>query len=248
MPLNSSAPTTFLFGADVDGTSKVQHFNGVSAIEVDALEHDFEMIEPLYPLRVAADATGGELVRSDDQVGEAIGRAQSAYLLSYQVARPRDGQLHEVEVRCSRPGVTVRTATTVVSGTPEGLASERGLLLLADRGEVGDLPVSLGLVDLGESGRKGREGRIEVSADLEAVRAGLPRAEAGRVRVTLVVEIEDSMPFIHHREVALPADGPRVWSESSPIRLPNAARRAAVVVEELVTGLWGAVAADIPPP
>ena len=248
MPLNSSAPTTFLFGSDVDGTSKVQHFTGVSAVEVDAQEHDFEMMEPLYPLRVAAEATGGELVVSESAVGGAIERSRSAYFLSYQVDRPRDGRLHGLEVSCSRPGVTVRTARAVASGTPEGLAAERGLLLLAGRGEPGSLPVRFALVGFTEGGGKGREGRIDVHADLGTVRASLPRPDAGRLRVTLVVGIDDSAPFIHHSELALPADGSASWSQSSPIRFPDQARQAAVVVEELVTGLWGAAVAEIPPP
>ncbi len=248
VPLNSAAPEAFLFGADVDGTSKVQHFNGVSPSQIDTQEHDFEMENPVYPLRLAAEATGGELVRSGDELAGAIGRVGSAYLLSYQVARPRDGTLHRLTVRCLRPEVSTRAQSAVPAGTPEGLAAERGRQLLAGEGERGELPSQLRLLHFRPGRGETRQGEVEVGVALATARSLLPDPGLARLRLTLVVDLADEAPFVHHRELPFPAAEQEPWLHAFPVRVPPAARAVAVVVEELATGLWGAATAPIPPP
>jgi hypothetical protein len=86
-----------------------------------------------------------------------------------------------------------------------------------------------------------RLGELEVATDIGDLRQVLSPLGLGRMRVTVVVEIEDGAAFVNHQEMDL------VWSEvgdrwvfSASLKWPKRATRLAVVVEELVSSTWGA--------
>jgi hypothetical protein len=61
------------------------------------------------------------------------------------------------------------------------------------------------------------------------------------MRVTVVVEIENSADVVKHQEIDLDWDEMgNQWVFSASLKWPKRARRLVVVVEELVSSTWGA--------
>jgi hypothetical protein len=245
MPVNASR-TTFAYGADVDGTGKSQHHMGVGAGSVAAQQSEFEQIAPNYPLHIMAHATGGELVTDDDQFGRALDLISGAYLVTYQADRPADGRLHQLEIRCTRPGVRLRGRQYAASGSLRGVSTTRARRLLAGEDLAGGLGVSAAVVNVSPQAKGFHQGDLRVTADLGGLRATLSPLDLGEVRLTLVVELDGRSPFVSHQEFAVNWDEVHdTWQYESGFRWPKKARRVAVVVEELVTSTWGAVIVDL---
>jgi len=240
MPVNASK-TTFLHGADIDGSGKAQQMSGVSVNSIDAQAGDFRQVAPTYPLRVIAAGTGGELVLNENQLETALDHTKAAYLVTYQVDRPADGRLHRLEIRCTRPGLRLLGRGFAPSGSLRGVSATRARRLLAGEQIEGSLPVAAEVKNITRAKKGQRLGELEVVTDIGDLRQVLSPLGLGRMRVTVVVEIEDGAAFVNHQEMDL------VWSEvgdrwvfSASLKWPKRATRLAVVVEELVSSTWGA--------
>ena len=240
MPVNASK-TTFLHGADIDGSGKAQQMSGVSVNSIDAQAGDFRQVAPTYPLRVIAAGTGGELVLNENQLETALDHTKAAYLVTYQVDRPADGRLHRLEIRCTRPGLRLLGRGFAPSGSLRGVSATRARRLLAGEPIEGSLPVAAEVKNITKAKKGQRLGELEVVTDIGDLRQVLSPLGLGRMRVTVVVEIEDGAAFVNHQEMDL------VWSEvgdrwvfSASLKWPKRATRLAVVVEELVSSTWGA--------
>jgi len=245
MPLNSSR-TTFLYGAEVDGSGKVQQMTGVSANSPNAQGSDFRQVAPTHPLRIVATGTGGELVTNQRQFESALNHVKAAYLLSYQVDRPADGRLHRLEIRCSRPGVRLIGRGYAASGSLRGDSETRARRLLMGDDIRGVLVMSADVRNISKAEKGQKVGDLGVSADLHELRALLSPLDLGRLRVTVVVEIENGPPFINHQEIDLDwGKTMDVWRFGAGIKWPKKAKRMAVVVEELVTSTWGATTVEL---
>ncbi len=240
MPLNASR-TSFVYGAEVDGTGKAQHHSGVGASTMDSQPQDFSQVAPDYPLRIVARGTGGEFVANEEQLERALDRAKSAYQLTYQVDRPADGRLHRLEIRSSRPGIRIRSREYAASGTLRGVATTRAQRLLAGEAVQGTLAMTAEVSNVTKTSKGHRLGDLDVTADLSDLRPALSGLDLGRMRVTVVVEIEKGPPFVHHQEMDLNwSEIGELWSFVAGVNWPKKARRMAVVVEELVSSSWGA--------
>ncbi len=245
VPVNASR-TSFVYGAEVEGTGKAQHHSGVGASTMNSQEHDFSQVAPEFPLRIVARGTGGEFVANDQQFERALDHAKSAYQLTYQVDRPADGHLHRVEVRCSRPEVRIRSRGYAASGNLRGVATTRAQRLL--RGDVvqGALAITAEVSNITRTDKGHRLGDLGVTADLRELAPVLSGVGLGRMRLTVVVEIEDAPPFEHHQEMDLDWEKTAdVWVFVTGVRWPKKAERMAVVVEELVSSTWGATVVDL---
>jgi hypothetical protein len=141
MPVNASK-TTFLRGADIDGSGKAQQMSGVSVNSIAAQAGDFRQVAPTYPLRVIAGATGGELVMNENQLETALYHTKAAYLVTYQVDRPADGRLHRLEIHCARPGLRLLGRSLAPSGSLRGVSATRARRLLAGEALEGNLPLA----------------------------------------------------------------------------------------------------------
>ncbi len=199
------------------------------------------MVRPVDPLRSLAEATGGEVVISAKKLPATLSGLSKAWVVSYQVATPPDGKSHAVTIRSRRRGVLVRAAESVTAGTPESAAALRAIHVLSGEESSTDLPVTVGL----EAGEAAPDGRLRSSlttrVTLSSLREVLERLGGGRLRLTVLVEVPGVETVPHHEEVAIPATGfADVWTFRTAILLPKGTTRAAVVVEELATGLWGA--------
>jgi hypothetical protein len=240
LPLNSSR-ADFVYGAEVDGAARAQHFAGVSASSIGTQTGDFSQVAPNYPLQIIAGSTGGELVLDERRLGSALDLIRGAYLVTYQVDRPADGRLHRLEIRCTRPGVRLRGRHYAASGSLRGVATARARRLLAGEEIDGALAMEAGIFNVG-TGRKGfHTGDLDVTANLGELRAVLMPLDLGRMRITVVVEMENGSTFVHHQEMDVDWDRIQTgWSFSAGFNWPKKAQRAAVVVEELVSSSWGA--------
>jgi hypothetical protein len=209
----------------------------------------FLFARPLDPLRLIADATGGEVVTREDRFSLALDRLSNAVAITYRMERPPDGKAHKLEVRARREGVVIRTAHSVVAGTPEAAAAARSIEALTKPGAAGNLPIQVG-VDLVEVKKnKRRVGELRVSADLAEIAGALEKVGPGRIRVTLAVEAKGSKPFVHHDEMDISRDDTgTTWLYDAPFEWPPEAERVAVTVEELKTGARGTAVAELPAP
>lgn len=245
MPINTSR-ARFIYGAEVAGAGKVQHLQGVGASSIDAQSSEFHQVAPNYPLQIVAQATGGEFVANDGQLERALDHIRGAYMVTYQVDRPVDGELHRLEIRCTRPGVRLRGRLYAASGSLRGVSTTRAQRLLAGDDVAGALVMSADVHNITKAKKGLRLGDLDVDADLGQLRSLLSPLDLGRIRVTVVVEIEDGSPFIHHQEMAVDwGNMANEWQFSAGIKWPKKARRMAVVVEELVTSTWGAATVEL---
>ena len=209
----------------------------------------FLFARPLDPLRQVADATGGEVVTREDGFVLALDRLSNAVAITYRMERPPDGKAHKLEVRSRRDGVVIRTAHSVVAGTPESEAAARSIEALTKPGGAGSLPVQVGvdLIDIKKNKR--RVGELHVSADLAEIAGPLEKVGPGRIRVTLALQAKGAKPFIYHDEMDISrADTGTTWLYNAPFEWPPEAERIAVTVEELKTGARGTAVAGLPKP
>ena len=75
----------------------------------------------------------------------ALDEATGWYQLTYQVNRPPDGAVHDLEMKLRRPGVAVKTTRVVTAATSESQAEARARRLLGGVDEDGELRVDLAL-------------------------------------------------------------------------------------------------------
>lgn len=186
-----------VFGVDLEGLGVDAGYRGLSfETGFSALgdESRAPRLDELFPEDVAltlATGTGGKLVESNDfaaGIEEAAEAAANTYVLGYQVARPRDGRRHRLEIRVpGRRGLVLRYAPFYVDLPPR----QR---LLEALGTSANLPKRQGRLPLVFQGRvvPHEDGyRVEVEASLPVWRLGLVRAEGegsyGEVELFLAV-------------------------------------------------------------
>jgi hypothetical protein len=245
LPVTSSQ-RDFLFGMDGDSWRAWGQPPAGGAARPASQGIDFAQIDPTRALRIVAEATGGLVVAGPRDLSAAIDRVEAAYRIEYQVDRPLDGRLHQVEIRCLRPNVRIWCGHQVASGTSRGLAAGRALCLLAGGEDRGGLNLSATVKNIARS-RKGQKiGDLGLTADLGKLRLLLRPLALGRIRVTLVVEIQGGAPFVDHQEIDINWDRMEdVWRFTAGLKWPKSAKRVAVVVEELVSSTWGAATIDL---
>lgn len=198
------------------------------------------------PLVELADGTGGEVLTPGGTLDEVVDELRHAYLVTYQVDRPADGKAHRLEVTTSRPGVTLRVAKQVLSGTSEEESALLARHLLTGAAAPGELPVTVSLWP-GDSPRtRDATGRLGLIVDLSSVLPVLATLPGSQLRVTVVVPDEDGEPFVHHDVSRLEGATTGTWRYSVAMTWPRSARRIAVLVEELATGARGGVVTDLP--
>jgi len=206
---------------------------------------------PLDPLKTLAEETGGEVVSGRGGIPDALQRLGERVRLTYQVARLPDGELHRVEVRSRRPGLTVKAPEWSGSPAPQAVSSARARRLLEGGVEKGDLPlvaaVAIDQEDVGVADRS--RGTLQARVDLSAfAAAALPPTST--LRVTFAVSFKDQLPFVRHDRIeGQSLAGLESWTYTVPVSLPSQAEKVAVVVEELSSGSWGgALAARVAGP
>jgi len=243
---DSFGATTSRFSADTRGGQKYQQFQTASAAGPSDSTPDFLMIAPLDPLRHVARPSGGDVVVGEVGLATALDGAVGWYRLTYQVSRPPDGVVRDLEIESRRPGVSVVTQQVVASATPERQAEARARQLLGASPALGELPVAL-TVGAAQAEAEGTlTSRIDATVDLRALSAAKGRVGA-QLRISIAIAPKVGEPTVLHRHeelTALPSSG--TWIYTFPVQWPLGEGRIAVVVEDLGTGLWGGSVADLP--
>lgn len=232
----------FLFGAEIDGGRGVDAIAMQSSVSLASHGAEFAQMNPGRSLKIVAEGTGGHVAANHHDLQVAVEHLHGAYVVQYQVDRPLDGRLHELEIRCSRPGIKIccgrhRTA----SGTLRGVAVGRAMQLLAGEPVAGTRTVSASVVNIARGGHGKRIGDLVLTADLGELKTALSPLALGQMRVTVVVEMANGAPFVFHEEVNLDwRQVEQVWKYTARLDWPKTARSLAVVAEELVSATWGA--------
>ena len=132
------------------------------------------------------------------------------------------------------------------SGSLRGVSTTRAQRLLAGDDITGSLVMSADVHNITRAKKGLRLGDLDVDVDLGLLRSLLSPLDLGQIRVTVVVEIENGLPFIHHQEIDIDwGQMATEWQFTTNIKWPKKAVRMAVVVEELVTSTWGAMTVEL---
>jgi hypothetical protein len=200
---------------------------------------------PIDPLRILAEATGGEVVTADRHLPAVLDNFSSSFFVSFRSGHSADGKVHDLRVTSRRPGLSVRSQQFITEGVPDSFAKGATVRALHEPAPEGGLPVHLA-IDGVERHEKDSTGILHVDTDLESLAATLDTLNGGRMRVTIAVEVDDAVePFTTNQEfdVSTVAAG---WGTDFPLRWPAKGRRVAVTVEELKTGTRGTATMDLP--
>jgi hypothetical protein len=110
-----------------------------------------------------------------------------------------------------------------------------------------DVPVIATLAPSGTASAPPRSGMLRIAVNFASVRDVLgPENAAVPLRLALAVDLGDGEPFTSAEEVDWRRDGGDSWRFQVPLNWPSEARRVAVLVEEVSTGLAGAAIVDVP--
>jgi hypothetical protein len=195
------------------------------------------LADNLNPMHMLDAETGGKMTTDMTRLGGDIQSFTERLTLTYRVRRRRDGKLHGLEIRSLVPGLSVESQHSVMSGTPETVASARATALAMNFGQRGELPVTCTIRPSQTSG----EETFDVTVDftpLAAARAGM---RSSSLRVALAVAPDRMMPFDNVQQFdSVDLSAKPTWDVSIPVRKRGRAS-AAVVTEEIGTGAWGGV-------
>ncbi|HTR02202.1 MAG TPA: hypothetical protein VMN82_03325 [Thermoanaerobaculia bacterium] len=204
----------------------------------------FFYARPTEPLGLVAGATGGEIVSTSSRFGTVLDHIGSAWIVTFRVGAVPDGRPHPLVVQAARDGVVLRTTHYLLTGSPRGASLERAVRVLEGSEKPSDVPV---LATLAPSGAP-RSGMLRIAVNFTSVRDVLGPDDAPiPLRLALAVDLGDGQPFTSAEEVDWRRDaGSESWRYQVPLNWPSEARRVAVLVEEVSTGLAGATIVDVP--
>ena len=202
---------------------------------------------PIEPLHVIAAATGGEVVSTESTFAAEVQGTGGLYLVTFRTTAPADGTAHALAVTSADPGIQVGAPRYLAAGTvAANAAAKTTKALAAAQPSNAGLDVGVTVEAIGRAGRN-MQGELSVSADLASITPALEKLGAGRVRVTIAVEVPGSAPFVSHDEADLDhSGGGTMWLYEAKFRWPPEATRVAVTVEELKTGASGTGVAELP--
>lgn len=194
---------------------------------------------PVEALATFAEATGGTLVADTSKFGKTIETLGNRVRLTYQVSRPIDGLVRQIDVQSRRAGLKVNAARFASSSTPELVANSRTAALIQSGTAPGELPVSAKLqLDKGAKGNP--VGTLEARVGLAPIAPLKPQLKQATVRVTIGVATGKDQPrIIHQLHSNFDLSQLNSATFTSPMQLPKNVEKVAIVVEELSTGAWG---------
>ncbi len=237
--------TTAEFGSSAANMAK----KGPSAMHQPLDEAPlFFYARPSEPMRLVAAATGGEVVSTSSRLGAVLDHIGGAFLVTFRVRAQPDGRPHPLVVKSLRPDVAVRASRYLLTGSPRALSVQRAVRVLEGSEKPSDVGVLASLTGVAKASSGATGGMLKVAANFSAVQDVLGVGEAAPVplRLSLAVELSEGEPFTSSEDVDWRPESAS-WRYQLPLTWPREARRIAVVVEELSTGLTGAAIVEIPP-
>ncbi len=205
------------------------------------------LLEPRASLRLLAEASGGEVITTDQALRDAIGRFAGRFELIYPSSLALDAGSERLDVRALRPGLRINASRWVSRSIPDQVAEVRLRRLLAGIEDDGgfDVAAVLKLEDSTAAGATGPRAELEARLELRELEASSPGGEwqdpdKAIFRVTLALAEAGKEPRLQ-REVVR-ADNLHLldeWRYRTSLDLPPDATEVAVLVEDLAGGLWG---------
>jgi VWFA-related protein len=186
-----------------------------------------ELLAANEPLTWMAEATGGEIVLQAPNAVTALARLRSRFVLRYDAPRELDGGPHAVEVKTSRPDLTVRARRWDVEGVPEAVAAARARRLLDGEEDGAGIEISARITSA-----ENAAGEPGTTLDLRVENPDI----RGPLRLTLAGPAGTSW---HHvlTDKDLAGTEPNVYR--LPVSLEPDAETVAVTVAPLSSGAWG---------
>jgi len=196
-------------------------------------------------VQVLAEATGGLVASSREELASALTALQDAQRLRVMVAGASTGEPSALEVSSSAPGQRVLAPRWISAATPLWVSAARAGRFLDEPDDAeGPLPTE-GILrpdPAGTSGRGMMAALLEIGLSLEGIQA----VENPHFRVTMALTVIDDPPSIGYEQIRPGSlSGMDRWQYRQAILVPEDLTQAVVIVEELHTGLWGAAALDL---
>ncbi|HEX7828692.1 MAG TPA: hypothetical protein VF787_03515 [Thermoanaerobaculia bacterium] len=195
---------------------------------------------PVEALATFAEATGGTLTADTSKFGKTIDTLANRVRLTYQVERPTDGIVRQIEVVSKRDGLKVNAARYSSSSTPELVANSRTASLIDNAAIAGELPVTAKLQLEKAKGRDNPAGTLEARVGLAPIAPIKGQLKQATLRVTIGVATGKDQPrIIHQLHPNFDLSKLTNATFTSPMQLPKNVDKIAIVIEELSTGAWG---------
>jgi len=192
--------------------------------------------QPIAPLTMLAEATGGTVIGNYSKIDDALDRLSRYVKLTYQVGRAPDAKIRKVEVRSNRPGLKVRAQHWVAGQTPPEIASARTMGLLDGATHSGELPVAATLT-LGPPADR-RRGTLRGSVKLDALSLLLEENSRRSFRITVASRQGSQVQVISR--IAPDTDvSSRVFTYRIGLDFVEPPSALVVMVEDVLTGAWG---------
>lgn len=236
--------------------NRVTHF--AAATHEPLVPHSFNVREnvghtiinkdPLEPLKLLADATGGSVLTDPSEIGTRLDALDHRVVITYQVDRPSDDKLRRVEIRAVRAGLTINAQQWVGTGSTLAATPVMAELLAAElaRGEGvdrGELPVTCS-IKLGFLTKGVRTSEIEVRVNVAPIEGEIMSLESGTLRFTVAVVAPHEKPFTStNRLDQLGFSSKQGFATTITVRHRDGAKMA-VIAEEPSTGAWGGCAIE----
>jgi hypothetical protein len=243
---NATASPTY--SAELRRTDKVQSFTGPDFnLAPGAEESPWLMVDPIGTLRHLASASGGDATVGSAGLRAVLDESAGWYLLTYQVQRPPDGTVHDLEIRPVRTGVELTTNRVVTAATSEGQSEARLRRLLRESTSRGELPVELAIGLPSPTGKENLTADVETTVRFSSLAPLLFRTEGGpTLRISVAVEIGGRTGSVEHR-LGRPGSEAAEWVYEFPLAWPAEERALlAVTVEDLASGIWGGAVLELP--
>jgi tetratricopeptide (TPR) repeat protein len=212
------------------------------AVELDAeraSEHPFikaRLAAPAEPLESLAALSGGRIVRSEEELSEAIAGLSRRVRLTFQFQGAPDGQNHEVTIGTETRDFDVRGPSWVRFGTPPTVSALRARQLLAEEPVGGDLVFRCRYVSTGRT-YSARTGTLEIEVTTPQPEMSI---EGKTVRLTIGIAGEEG-PFEIRKELIAFEEG----SYSLPIEVDDTDVWLSIIVDDPSTGNWGGASTEL---
>ncbi len=231
--------------AENSGQGRLNEFYSGRGTGVGTFTPSWLQVDPLGSQRHLAAPSGGDVVLGKKDLSAVIDRSSGWYRLTYQVDRPPAGVYRDLEVSAARDGVELQTTGVVLSGTSEARSEARLRRLLEEPGHVGELTVEVTVSDSreGEDGIQTADATVAVS--FAPVAPLFVEGSERTLRFSIAVKAGSEDPVIHHElETTAGALGGMYFD--FPVESSAPPEALAVIVEDLSSGAWGGVTADLP--
>lgn len=203
-------------------------------------------IEPLEPLRMLAETSGGEVVTADAGARDLLARLTRRLRLVYRPPAAAPSRSAALEVLSRRENLQVRASRLSPSRSPEPLAAARLRRLLAGEEVASALDVAA-VLRLSGGGSATQSGELDTRVDLRDHEDLTAVTPSGRtLRVTTAAARSGQGSEIRSEVITgQDLEGLEEWRYRTSLVVAADAGQVAVIVEELASARWGGTVAAV---